>query len=413
MVVRLRVLMALAIVSAWLGACGDDDSAPAAQTSTPTHTVAATATLTRTPTSAPTATATQAPTATTTATQPPTPTSTMLSIAQQLAATGIGRYLGTMPTEMKPKGDWTEYFYDPADERVLCLRGGKYQVNLRRGTSNHVLLYLEGGGACSNYQTCWQAPLAKLTAGSATTIGILELNNPDNPFGDWNIIYAPYCDGSVFAGDNIADYNGKRTFHHGLQNLSAAVSLMQREFVQPDLIVVSGSSAGGYGTFTGYGVARVAYPDTRILVLDDSGPGLQNPNDAAAAAERATNWKYTQFIPVGCTDCSQQIAYLTDWALDHDPTLRAAYFDYLQDSVLGFFLKLDAQAFESLLRDVSDGIQSRHPTRFKRFLKQGELHTVLETTDFYTLAIGDTTIRDWTADFLTDGPAWQDLIEEP
>jgi hypothetical protein len=71
-----------------------------------------------------------------------------------------------------------------------------------------------------------------------------------------------------------------------VQNLSAAVTAMRAAFPNPGMIVVSGYSAGGYGTFAGYGVTRVAYPDTPIVTFNDSGPGLQNPDDAVNIAER-------------------------------------------------------------------------------------------------------------------------------
>src|SRR5207302_1776982 len=153
---------------------------------------------------------------------------------------------------------------------AICLHGTDYETSLHRAASNKVLLYLEGGGACWDAFTCANG-LAKLTANGAQGTGILDTTNATNPFADWNIVFASYCDGSVFSGNNIADYDGTQTYHHGIQNLSAAVSLMLREFPHPERIVVSGSSAGGYGTYSGYSVTRVAYPDTPILVLDDSG----------------------------------------------------------------------------------------------------------------------------------------------
>lgn len=406
MLMRVVALCCLAVLSWGLIGCGGDDDAPPAPvaTATATHTPTATHTLTPVPTT--TATHTAVPTAT------PTATPTQIPIAEQLAATGAGRYLGITPTSMTRNGDWEEYSYDPAPEGPICLRGGTYQVNIRRGTSNNVLFYLEGGGACWNYATCWQAPLAKLTAGSAAGEGALEADNAANPFRDWTVVYAPYCDGSVFAGDNIADYNHKRTYHHGLYNLSAAVSLLQREFPAPERIVVSGSSAGGFGTYTGYGVTRIAFPQTPILVLDDSGPGLQNNADTAAITDRTVNWRYTDLIPSTCTDCTTQLTYLTTWALDRDPTLRVAYFNYQQDGVLRFFLKLDADGFRSLLLSVTDDLRAQHSDRFKRFFPPGESHTVLELPSFYTESLSGTTVRDWTADFLADGPAWQDLVAE-
>jgi hypothetical protein len=342
-------------------------------------------------------------------TAPPPPQSS-LPVAQQLAATGAGRFLGISPTAMSHNGEWEEYTYDPDSEGAVCLGGTNYQVNLRRGNTNKVLLYLEGGGACWNFETCWQASTAKSTAGSAFGYGILDAADPANPFGDWNVVYASYCDGSVYSGDNAVDYNGRRTYHHGLQNLSAAVSLMLHEFPHPELMVVSGSSAGGYGTFPGYAVTRIAYPDTPLFIFDDSGPGLQNLDDTQGVADRLANWHILQF-PQDCDRCTAQPTYLADWALDRDSTLRVALFSYLKDSVIRTFLKLDGPHYEALLRSVTDDIQNRHPDRFKRFFKTGTGHTVLELPLFNLLAINGTTVRDWTADFLADGPAWQDLVE--
>jgi hypothetical protein len=343
------------------------------------------------------------------------PTATQ-SVAAELAATGAGTFLGIRPSAPPTRnGDWDEYPYDAGKEDAICLYGTPYQVNVHRGSSKKVMLYLEGGGACWDYFTC-AAGVAKKTANSAQGAGILELTNAANPFADWNIVYAPYCDGSVFSGNNIVDYTSGsatlHTYHHGIQNLSAAVALMKQEFPNPEAIVVSGSSAGGYGTFQGYGVTRIAFPATPITVFDDSGPGLQNPADTAGVEARNTNWKFQQYVPASCTDCAIQLSYLTDWALDRDPTLRTALFSYLQDNVIRGFLQLDGSAYEALLRQYSDDLHDRHPDRFKRFLKSGSGHTVLELSTFYTLAVQGTVVRDWTADFLTNGPRWQDLIDQ-
>jgi hypothetical protein len=406
-------VLGASLLAVILAGCGDDNDGkratatptPAAATATATH--QATATAAPTDTTVPTATA--APTLT--ATPPPTATSTP-SLVGELVATGIGRYLGdSTPAQTVPNGAWDSLRFDPADAKAICLRGDSYQIEVHRGTNDKVLLYLEGGGACWNNHNCWETPTAKLTAEPSFGAGVFELDNPANPFKDWNIVYVPYCDGSVFSGDNVADYDGKPTYHHGLQNLSAAVTAMRAAFPAPDAIAVAGSSAGGYGTFTGYGVTRVAYPETPIVTINDSGPGLQNPDDTENASERVTNWRYTQFIPPSCTRCDEQITYLTEWALERDPTLRVGYYSNLRDAVIRAFNNLSADAYEALLLDVTDDIHSRQPERFKRFFIQGEGHTVLELPIFYTTEVNGTMVRDWTADLLTDGPQWQDLIE--
>ncbi len=335
------------------------------------------------------------------------------SIADEIAATGVGRYLGAIqPSGSRTNGAWTEYMYDKADAEAICYTGMPYQVNIRPGTVNKVLLYLEGGGACWNASNCFgPAPLAKGSAGSAPSVGILDPSLDDNPFADWNIVYAPYCDGSVFSGDNDVMYGNRLAYHHGVQNLSAALTQMLEAFPDPELIVVAGSSAGGYGTFTGYGVTRVAYPDTHILVFDDSGPGIQNHAAIEDMAQRDESWQFRQFIPETCTRCDEQITYLTEWSLERDPDLRVAFFNYLQDGVLRFFLGLGADPFQNLLLEVTDDLHSRQGERFQRFFPEGMTHTVLLSPEFFELELEDTTVRDWTVGFLEGTPVWRDLVE--
>ncbi|MGH7788440.1 MAG: pectin acetylesterase-family hydrolase [Candidatus Binatia bacterium] len=395
-----------------LAACGDDDGSPrptptasATKTSAPTGTATAIPTATEPPPPTPTATVP----ATTTATVTQTPT---LSVVDELQASGIGRYLGAAtPGRSEIKGEWTEYFFAADPAGPICLRGGAYQVNVRRGTSDNVLLFLQGGGACWNTQTCWTAPLATLEAGSAGGGGILDASNPANPFRDWTVVYAPYCDGSVFSGDNVVDYDGHTTYHHGLHNLSATVDVMRAQVPAPGRIVVAGVSAGGYGTLSGYGVTRIAFPDTPLVVFNDSGPGLQNPDAPEAIAERETNWNFRQFVPETCTDCETQLTFLIDWALARDPELRVSLFNYLQDLVLRFFLAVTPDALEEILRAVTDEVSLRHPDRFKRYFKQGASHTVLTSPEFYTLSVRETSVLDWTTAFLAGDAAWQDVIE--
>ncbi|MBY0278822.1 pectinacetylesterase family protein [Candidatus Binatia bacterium] len=331
---------------------------------------------------------------------------------EELTASGFGDYLGVQqPSSSDERDGWTEYFFDPAEEGAVCLTGKPFQVNVHRGTSDQVLLYLQGGGACWDYLTCYVLGTAYTSANGAVQSGIIDLDDPANPFKDWNIVYVPYCDGSVFTGDATVDYNGNRTFHHGLRNLSVGVDAMLRAFPDPSRIVVAGSSAGGYGTFAGYGVTRVAYPDTPILIFNDSGPGLQNLDASQDVKDRTANWDFTKRIPPSCTECAQQYTYLIDWSLDRDSELRTAMYSYQQDGVISFFIDLDGPAYQSLLLSVTGDVHARNPERFERYFPQGTTHTVLLSPEFYTQRIDGVSLLDWTNDFLADGPGWVDTIE--
>ena len=335
------------------------------------------------------------------------------TLRADLQAAGLDRYLGTIAVPRPVKnGDWNRYPYAADTDGPICLGGAAYQVEVHRGSSNNVMLYLEGGGACWSYQNCVAAPTAKSVANPLFGSGIFDFEDADNPFADWTIVYAPNCDGSLFAGDNTVDYDGTIIHHRGLRNLSAAVDVMRAVALTPDRIVVGGSSAGGYGTFSGYGVTRIAYADQEITILDDSDPGLQNPDDNANIELRNQNWLYRQFIPASCADCQTQGTNLIDWALRRDRALRVALFSHLRDGVIRGFNLLRPAAFEGLLRDITDPIHAAHPDRFKRFFINGDAHDVLPTPAFDTLSSRGTSLKSWTRDFLADGPAWQDLVEE-
>lgn len=334
------------------------------------------------------------------------------AIADELRASGFGDYLGVQPVARAAQaGEWTNLFFDPALEQAICLTGSPYQVSVRRGTNGQVLLYLQGGGACWDYLSCYVLQTALLHANGAGAIGALDVNDPASPFADYNVVYAPYCDGSVFTGDATVDYEGHRTFHHGLWNLSVAVDAAKREFPEASRIVVAGSSAGGYGTFAGYGATRVAFPDTEIVVFNDSGPGVQNPDATEDVQNRVRNWNFTSRIPESCTECDPQYTFLLDWALERDPSLRAAMYSYQQDRTIRGFLDLSGPAYQSLLLEVTGEVHWRHPDRFARYFPQGSKHTILQDPEFYTQVVDGVSIRDWTQAFLDASPAWVEVIE--
>jgi len=331
---------------------------------------------------------------------------------KELGASGFGDFLGVQePSGSAQKGDWTELYFDPAQQQAVCLTGEQFQVNVRHGSSDQVLLYMQGGGACWDYLTCYVLNTATTVANGAVEAGALDINDPASPFKDFNIVYVPYCDGSVFTGDATVDYSGHTTFHHGLRNLSVAVDAIKREFPDPSRIVVAGSSAGGYGTFAGYGVTRVAFPETPVVIFNDSGPGLQNLNASQDVQDRTANWNFTKRIPPSCTECATQYTYLLDWAFQRDSKLRTALYSYQQDGVISFFIALDGPAYQDLLLSVTGDVHERDPSRFKRYFPLGTTHTVLLSPEFYTQAIDGVSLLDWTNAFLDDSAGWVDTVE--
>lgn len=334
-------------------------------------------------------------------------------IVRELGASGFGDYLGAQqPVRTEQKGAWTNLYYDPAAEQAICLYGTPFQLSYRRGSSDNLLIFLEGGGACWSYATCHLVRTATATATDAGGGGILDAANPDNPFRDWNVVYVPYCDGSVFTGDRITTYNDRRTFHHGFRNLSAAITAAVEQFSDPARVVVSGSSAGGYGTFAGYAVSRIAWPDAGIVSFNDSGPGLQNPEAAEAVQARLDNWDFARRIPQSCTRCDEQYTFLYDWIFTRDPGARVALYSTQEDMVIRGFLSLDGPRYRTLLTDITTQVHEGWPDRFRRFFPAGSVHTILRSAAFYTKTTEGVSLRDWTQAFLDDAPGWTDVIED-
>jgi hypothetical protein len=348
-------------------------------------------------------------------------------LAAELEAAGLGKYLSRpVPAPIEDELGWQRYEYAPSDEGPVCLHGAPYKLYVRPGTINKVVFFLEGGGGCSNDQNCNVEPRTKLTADLSFPLSIISdfgvlATDGSSPYDGWHAFFVPYCDGGFHSSDNIVDYASGRVYHRGLANLSAAVDVMRDRFPDPQEITVTGTSAGGFGTFPGYGVIRVAYPDTPLLVLNDSGPGLANDEDEQGRLERQENLRSRDIVPASCTDCADQLAFLIDWWLERDDLLRVGLFSYLEDFVVAPTLGLSGREYADLMRDVTDEIHMRHPDRFKRFLPAGEAHTILRGAGvspeglgaegtLSTLEINGTRILDWIADFIVDGPTWRDLV---
>jgi len=333
--------------------------------------------------------------------------------AAELADLGYGQYLGAAtPVSTEVDGEWTHLRFDPAAEGPICLTGGPFQVSFRDGPSDEVLVFQQGGGACWDDYTCNVAQTATTRAGGPPNVGILALDNPENPFRDFDVVYVPYCDGSVFIGDTAIDYNGRITYHHGLQNLSAAITTLVEQFPNPSRVVVSGSSAGGYGTYSGYGVLRVALPATEIIIFNDSGPGVQNKEASQDVQDRLANWDFERLVPPSCVLCDDQYTFLTHWAMERDKDLRAALYTYQRDGVLRFFLDLSGPGFESLLLTSTDELKVLTGDGFARYFPKGSEHTVLMSNFLYEQSIDGTPLLGWIEAFLADDTTvWKDVIE--
>jgi len=191
---------------------------------------------------------------------------------------------------------------------TMCGNGSQYKFYVYDSpTSNNLLLYFEGGGACWDYPSC---------SGQAGILGAAHPNGiPDNYIADfqpqyvsplvngadpgiplrpkkdiatkgYDVVYMPYCTGDVHVGNNVVTYtdpagvNPPITWRHvGFNNTRKALDYLHTRFPTVGKLLVSGFSAGGTATNAVYYQARrTLLPTVKGYMLNDSGPIFPAPN---------------------------------------------------------------------------------------------------------------------------------------
>jgi hypothetical protein len=298
----------------------------------------------------------------------------------------------------------TRYTFNQADG-PQCLRGAPFVMAARDNGSEDLVIYLQGGGSC----TTALCRATETTNGMIPTYGVLNAADPENPVATWNVVFSPYCDGSLHFGDS--DIPEMNRAHHGLRNASASLDVALSKFPNPRRILLTGASAGGYGTIWITALVRVSYPKAKLFVFNDAGIAIANP--AAPDGFRAVlgEWGATQFIPATCDACrtSPHLTPWMSWNLQHDPSLKLAMFSSYEDSVIsGTFLMLAPAVFKQALLEQTAAVVETAPTRAKRFLVTGTQHTV---GNIHTTAVGGLQVAAWLKQMLDEDAAWDNVVQ--
>ncbi|MFT4703862.1 MAG: hypothetical protein ACI81R_001557 [Bradymonadia bacterium] len=357
---------------------------------------------------------------------------------QELYDAGVDRYLGAFePSEVQQDGEVASYFFDETVEGgPLCMRGAQFHASTQSTGSDDLLIFLKGGGAC------WSELCFALDLAGEPGIPAFDVFSDDadlNPFAGWNILYVPYCDGSLFAGDvETTNDDGEVIRHHrGLQNLSAALDVGAAQFPDASRVVLAGSSGGGFGTIIGTPLVRQLFPDAELLVVNDAGVGVLKGDEPEFLGDLIGEFNAEPFVPQSCPDCLDN-GHLTDlvaWQLENDTELKIASFSSFDDGVIsGIFLQRPDGVFESDLRTEILGLAAAYPERYMPFLIQGEQHTILlgsiagflgdefaegpnpfeaivSLARMSETTVSGTRFDEWLRWMLNDDPRWVPIIE--
>ncbi len=142
----------------------------------------------------------------------------------------------------------------------------------------------------------------------------------------------------------------RETHHVGYRNVAAYLRRLVSTFPMADRVLVTGSSAGGYGALVNWEQFANAFPRARVDMIDDSGPPLQ-PNATTWAAWRAA---WDLHLPAGCSTCATDLGAVVPYYATRFPApARFALLSYTQDSTISGYYTIPAAQFEMQLNALA------------------------------------------------------------
>ncbi|WP_394514168.1 pectin acetylesterase-family hydrolase [Priestia aryabhattai] len=183
-------------------------------------------------------------------------------------------------------------WYRVSSEEMKSSDGSGYRAFFKKGSENKILVYFAGGGVSVSEETAKEDMYNKTVVGidmlANVTMNMGGIASPsdENPFKDWTVIEFPYATGDFHAGTGelkYTDNNGKEQtlYHYGYTNYSAVMKKVMKlaGIDNPDSVVVTGYSAGGFGAalladdiFSNYfpkAENKMVLVDSSLLLNDD------------------------------------------------------------------------------------------------------------------------------------------------
>jgi hypothetical protein len=334
-----------------------------------------------------------------------------------------GNAVATTPEDLKP--GWNEF--KPGGDTV-CSRGTEYAYWVHPGTVNKVVIDFIGGGACWNQLTCSVADAifnadvdnVRKTIGAGVATGYYDKERAENPFKDWYHVVIPYCTGDIHWGDNVATYgegdNAVTINHKGAVNTRAVLDWVYSNFSAPEQIMVTGCSAGSYGSIMWSAHIAEHYKDSKVIQFGDSGAGIITKD---FFEQSFPTWKADGSFPTWIDDLdptkvdilglelSDLYIGLSNHYGQHQFSQYTSAFD---DNQIFYFQAMgggDKNDWAKAMRESIKRIEDKAP-KFASFIPSGEQHCILPYDNFYTVNVGGKKLTDWLQEMI-DGKTPDDL----
>lgn len=319
----------------------------------------------------------------------------------------------------------------------LCSAGTPFQFYVRdSAASDNLLIYFNGGGACWFGQACdlnsqpnVHSPFADMDANNPNFGGgIFALDNADNPFRDYDMVFVPYCTGDVHVGGGEQFYSYTNaeggevtinTYHNGYLNSTTVLDWTYQNYDAPERVVIGGSSAGAIGSSFYAGMVAEQYADAPVVLIADAAGGYNSPD----LKNTFNAWNTAAILPAwpdyaGKTNDTLTFEDFYIASARHSPNLTIAQYNTAEDEVQYNFSYLigDPPGSFSLAQRIFNHyveIESAVDT-FYSYTAGGTVHTILRSPLFFSYAVEGMPFVNWVDD-LINGRAVRDVscVNEP
>jgi hypothetical protein len=324
------------------------------------------------------------------------------------------------------ENEW--HFVEFPDSRCMNDTPTGIGVNLSTASPN-LVLYFQGGGACFEPISC--STVANQDGfGSGKLMGEVSINSlfdrddTMNPVRDWSFVFVPYCSGDVHSGAAEMGVGGRTQV--GYQNVREYLERLVPTFADAEKILVTGSSAGGFGAALNYDQIHSAFGcDVDVTLLDDAGPPMTDMYlKVCLQSQWRMSWNLDATLPEDCDGCRGMdggglVSLIPYYAAKYpdrrfgllssmaDDTIRLFYgYGYTPSCTVPRLGGMPVEEFEAGLLELRTFLAGSD--NFHTFYVGGSRHTFLND-DLDTPMAGGITLREWIRQIVEDDPAWTDV----
>jgi hypothetical protein len=214
------------------------------------------------------------------------------------------------------EGEWV---WIPRDD-TFCRDGSTTGIGVRLlPDAKAVMIYLQGGGACYDAQSCAEnknAPIAgenfsrdkfQTWVTNLGNQGVFNTTNASNPVARWNHVYIPYCTGDLHGGERtnvkVPGVTGVQQFV-GYRNLRNNLKVLSPFFRNAEDVALMGASAGGVGVLVNYPQVVEAFGGRSVAALVDSAPIIPESAIKTSCFERKLIRTFDLQLPTRCPQCA-------------------------------------------------------------------------------------------------------------